>query len=178
MRIIKTSTLFVILHIITFSNVIGQQKIKGPNFIPEVFFGYIFDVGFTWGGDLNITVINFDIPNQTPASIGLGLSYNRFLYKETKLRNWGFNIVGFSDYVFIKTGGNWMKTKWGVNNRNKTTSNGLGINLELGGVINQHLPFFSIRMFDAANPCLWLPLRKQYQLNLKYMYKYTNLFIP
>ena len=50
MRIIKTSTLFVILHIITFSNVIGQQKIKGPNFIPEVFFGLIFVFGFTLGG--------------------------------------------------------------------------------------------------------------------------------
>jgi hypothetical protein len=160
----------------SFSNLIGQKNTQHIHFIPEVSVGYIFDVGFTWGFDLNITALNFDIQNQSPATLGLGLSYNRFMYKRTKLRNWGFNIVGFSDYIFIKTGGNWMKTKWGVNNRNKTTSNGLGINLELGGTINQHLPFFSIRMFDAANPCLWLPLRKQYIFSIKYIYKLPTSF--
>jgi hypothetical protein len=149
------------------------QSLDNIHVIPEVSIGYVFGVNFTWGIDMNITSFDVDIPNQNPASFGLGVSYNRLVHKRQTLGNWGFNVVGFSDHAFLKVGAAWMMTKWGENRINKTTSNGLGFNIELGGMISNKLPYLSIRMFDPINPCLWLPLRKQYQINLKYMYPVT-----
>lgn len=166
----------ILLFVFTFTQLQRScaQKPAFIHIIPEVSIGYVFGVNFTWGIDVSVTSFDVNIPNQNPASFGVGVSYNRLAYKRQYLGNWGFNVVGFSDYAFAKVGAAWMQTKWGENKINKTTSSGLGFNMEVGGTFAEKMPFISFRMFDPVNPCLWLPLRKQYQVNLKYLYNFAK----
>ena len=66
-----------------------------------------------------------------------------------------------------------MKTTWGVDERNKSKSNGFGINAELGLRPGNYYPWISFRIFEETNQCLWLPLRKQYQVSCRGNYDFS-----
>ena len=162
----------ITLLVFFFNLSFGQVNFNRIHIIPELSVGYVIGVAPTWGVDLNVTSLDFTTEAGNPYSSRIGVSYNRFYYKQMRLRNWGFSVVNFSDHAMLKLGTTWMRTRWGEGGRNKSTSNHFGFNFEIGGRIQPNHPWLSYRLFEPANPCLWLPLRKQHQINLKYSYDF------
>ncbi len=139
---------------------------------PEVSIGYIFDVAFTWGVDVNCTTFELDLSDQVSTTTGVGITFNRFYYRRTRFTSYSFNVVNFTNYSQIKIGANWMRTKWGEGFRNKSSSNAPGFNMELGGTFGKYAPWLTMRTFGESNKCLYLPLRKQYIASAKYLYSF------
>jgi len=163
-RLIFTILLFI--KVFTSSAQVSLDKI---HVIPEISIGYILGVSFVWGFDVNLTSFDLKVSDKITCSTGIGLSYNCFKFGGSKFNSYSFNLVNFSDYSQIKIGGNWITTKWGANKVNKTHSYNLGFNLEVGGSPGEYFPWLTFRTFGESNKCLWLPLRKQYQFNMKYL---------
>lgn len=160
----------VILLFIHANFSLAQVNVKDVHVIPELSVGYIMGVSFVWGIDVNITSFGFSISDNIRSTSGIGFTYNHFSYQRSNFNSFGFNLVNFTNYSQVKIGGNWIRTKWGENKINKSHSNQLGINFEVGATFSEYLPWLTFRAFGESNQCLWLPLRKQYQFNLKYLY--------
>ena len=150
-----TSCLFFISHL-------GKAQVSSdPNtrIIPGVCLGYTFGKGINFGLDLGVSFFDYQV-NKMSGYSGINFSYaifthRRELYKNGYYRVFAINLMNVVDDKFIlKAGMAKTKLKWGVNNVNKSYSNGWGLNMAIAFKPFIYSPSVGFRFFKINNVCM------------------------
>ncbi len=127
--------------------------------IPGLSVGYTFGKGLNCTASLGVSFFDYEI-NKRKGYSGLNISYSVFthsrqLYENGYYRVFAINLMNvYNEQFLLKLGLAKTKLKWGVNEVNKSYSNGWGINIDAGFKPSLFSPYLGFRYFRINNICM------------------------
>jgi hypothetical protein len=161
---------------------VGIVSVKGQaasnvRLLPSVSFGYTFGKGINAGLGGAVSLLDYKIGN-VRSYLGFDISYavfshERKLYKNGFYRAFSINVLNVVNEMLItKAGITRTKLKWGLNNVNKSFSNGWGINLDIAVKVYLYSPHLGFRYFRINNVCMGIGATNPKFLYLGYQYPF------
>jgi hypothetical protein len=158
--------IFLLLFILITQGISAQER--DHDFSPKVLFtgsvdvGYTFHAGFTYGVKAGCGLIRFQVRN-TETFAGISAGYHTFRYTANR-----FNVISLSsmfrpgNYSEISLGLARTWYKWGLGNRNKSSSNSFGLYYDICARFPEgtHSLAIGYRAVSLNNRCLGFVTKK------------------
>jgi hypothetical protein len=148
--------IFFLVPVILKSQIANEPSVK---VIPGFSFGYTFGKGINAGVQLGFSFFDYKLDNRSGYA-GVNISFAVFtharkLYENGYYRVFAVNLMNvYNEQFLLKLGLAKTKLKWGLNEVNKSYSNGWGINIDAGLKPFLFSPYVGFRYFRINNVCM------------------------